>query len=413
MVPNYPRKRISGWINYSCKVTSHRIKEIIRGYRGSKSVVIAALGSTTVKEQRVDGNLLAASLANSRCTLTDFERNYQGKILSNQINRQKRRLYTTKVIQQQHSGEEVVTAGNKDNLREGMMNPNFVSGFIDAEGCFLISVNRTNSCLVGFQVRLFFQINLHEKDKALLERIQSYFATGKIYKHGAQSLQYRVSSMKDLAVIVSHLRKYPLLTQKRADYELFVQAFNLIQNKEHTTHSGLQKIIAIKAPMNLGLSPELREAFSDIIPRDRPSVKNQIIGDPNWLSGFTAGEGNFHINIVKSPDRPLGFQCKLMFRITQHTRDEQFMRSLIVYLDCGNIHKHREVFDYLVEKLSDINNKIIPFFNKYQIEGVKSKDFEDFCKAAELMRNKAHLTEEGLSKIREIKSGMNTGRKWD
>jgi hypothetical protein len=87
--------------------------------------------------------------------------------------------------------------------------------------------------------------------------------------------------MKDLAVIVSHLRKYPLLTQKRADYELFVQAFNLIQNKEHTTHSGLQKIIAIKAPMNLGLSPELREAFSDIIPRDRPSVKNQIIGDPN------------------------------------------------------------------------------------------------------------------------------------
>jgi hypothetical protein len=166
-------------------------------------------------------------------------------------------------------------------LREGMMNPNFVSGFIDAEGCFLISVNRTNSCLVGFQVRLFFQINLHEKDKALLERIQSYFATGKIYKHGAQSLQYRVSSMKDLAVIVSHLRKYPLLTQKRADYELFVQAFNLIQNKEHTTHSGLQKIIAIKAPMNLGLSPELREAFSDIIPRDRPSVKNQIIGDPN------------------------------------------------------------------------------------------------------------------------------------
>ena len=100
-----------------------------------------------------------------------------------------------------------------------------------------------------------------------------------------------------------------------------------------------------------------------------------------------------------------------MFRITQHTRDEQFMRSLIVYLGCGNIHKHREVFDYLVEKLSDINNKIIPFFNKYQIEGVKSKDFEDFCKAAELMRNKAHLTEEGLSKIREIKSGMNTGRK--
>jgi hypothetical protein len=37
-------------------------------------------------------------------------------------------------------------------------------------------------------------------------------------------------------------------------------------------------------------------------------------------------------------------------------------------------------------------------------------DYLDWCKVAELMKNKAHLTEEGLSKIRKIKAGMNKGR---
>ena len=55
--------------------------------------------------------------------------------------------------------------------------------------------------------------------------------------------------------------------------------------------------------------------------------------------------------------------------------------------------------------------KIIPFFKKYQIHGVKAKDFSDFCRAASLMKDKKHLTVEGLEQIRKIKAGMNRGRK--
>jgi hypothetical protein len=47
---------------------------------------------------------------------------------------------------------------------------------------------------------------------------------------------------------------------------------------------------------------------------------------------------------------------------------------------------------------------------KYPIIGVKSKDFADFCLIAELMKNKKHLTTEGLNQIRQIKAGMNKGR---
>lgn len=60
-------------------------KEI--GYRGSKSIMYNFI----VKEQRVDGGwLLRRSL---KCTLTDFERNSQVRILSKQIN--KLRFYSS------------------------------------------------------------------------------------------------------------------------------------------------------------------------------------------------------------------------------------------------------------------------------------------------------------------------------
>jgi hypothetical protein len=64
-----------------------------------------------------------------------------------------------------------------------------------------------------------------------------------------------------------------------------------------------------------------------------------------------------------------------------------------------------------VVKFSDIKDIIIPFLKKYPLHGVKSKDFEDFCKGAELIQNKIHLTEEGLDQLRLIKTGMNSGRK--
>jgi len=86
------------------------------------------------------------------------------------------------------------------------------------------------------------------------------------------------------------------------------------------------------------------------------------------------------------------------------------MEKLVSYLGCGYISERGDIVDFHVTKFEDIINKIIPFFEKYPILGVKSENFKDFCKVAELMKNKEHLTEKGLEKIRLIKSNMNTLR---
>ena len=62
-------------------VTSLEASERNMGYRGSK---LAICESIAVKEQRVNGSCCINSIQ-LRCTLTGFARNYQIKILSNQI----------------------------------------------------------------------------------------------------------------------------------------------------------------------------------------------------------------------------------------------------------------------------------------------------------------------------------------
>lgn len=89
------------------------------------------------------------------------------------------------------------------------------------------------------------------------------------------------------------------------------------------------------------------------------------------------------------------------------------MESFIFFLGgSGNIYKSGEAIDFKVTKFEVIIDQVIPFFAKYPIQGIKSSDFEDFCRVAEIIKVKKHLTKEGLEQIKKIKAGMNTGRKF-
>jgi hypothetical protein len=107
-----------------------------------------------------------------------------------------------------------------------------------------------------------------------------------------------------------------------------------------------------------------------------------------------------------------GRQVLLTFYLTQHSRDADLLKNIISYLECGrySLRKNQLAGDIEVTKFSDLYKKIIPFFVKYPIIGDKSKDFFDFCSAAELVKNKVHLTKEGLETIQKIKEGMNKSR---
>ena len=101
------------------------------------------------------------------------------------------------------------------------------------------------------------------------------------------------------------------------------------------------------------------------------------------------------INVFKATTKT-GFAVSLVFQVTQHSRDRTLMESFISLLNCGRYvtRSNNDYGDFLVTNFLDNKDKIIPLFQKYEIQGIKAKDF---CKAAKLIEAKGHLTQEGLN----------------
>lgn len=86
------------------------------------------------------------------------------------------------------------------------------------------------------------------------------------------------------------------------------------------------------------------------------------------------------------------------------------MKSLVDFFGCGQTYSYKDYIEFRCQSFKDNYEKIIPFFNKYPIIGVKSKDFEDWAKIAKMIERKVHLTNQGFDQIRLIRKGMNKGR---
>ena len=351
-----------------------------------------------VKEQRVDGSSRSRILGFVRCTLVAGKPVFGRKIHSYS--------YNSKIF------NDIL----KKSIRtKATIDPWFITGLVEAEGCFILGFFKSNNYKMGYQIQAIFKTTIHKKDFNLLCQIKDYLAVGKITKHGETTLQYTVKSLKDLDKIISHFDQYPLYSQKWADYKLFKDAITLIKNKEHLTREGFIKILSIRASMNLGLSEELKLTFPTIVPISRPLplIKNTV--NPYWIAGLTSRVGCLHVTIRNSITTKLRKSVVLKFHIVQHSRDIELINMLISTFGCGKfelILKQSAVY-FVVVKFQDIFEKIIPFFDKYPIKGVKALDYSDFKKVAYIMYNKEHLTEEGLSKIQSIKLNMNLFRKFE
>jgi hypothetical protein len=91
-----------------------------------------------------------------------------------------------------------------------------------------------------------------------------------------------------------------------------------------------------------------------------------------------SGEGCFDALIVNSSNK-IGKRIQLRLRIVQHERDLKLMENIIKFLGTGKIYKYPDklAVSLTILKFSDLNEKIIPFFNKYPIDGIKLNDYLD------------------------------------
>ena len=133
-----------------------------------------------------------------------------------------------------------------------MLNPNYIVGFVDGEGCFSITINKNNGRLP--EVRLLFAIELEASDEEILNRIAATIGCGRIYKvlyrkhpNWKPHSKLKVSNFKDISEkVIPFFTKYPLEAKKRFQFEKFCKVADMMKAKRHLSADGIEEILRIR-----------------------------------------------------------------------------------------------------------------------------------------------------------------------
>jgi hypothetical protein len=134
----------------------------------------------------------------------------------------------------------------------------------------------------------------------------------------------------------------------------------------------------------------------------------------NWIVGFTDGEGCFTVSIINNPTTRFGKQIFPEFVITQGEKSLGVLKKVQKHFGCGGIvlnkrydnHQYH-LYRYCVRSIGDLEDRVIPFFEKFPLRTSKQKDFKLFKKVVEMMLKKEHLTTTGWSRILTLAGRMN------
>ena len=138
---------------------------------------------------------------------------------------------------------------------------------------------------------------------------------------------------------------------------------------------------------------------------------------PDYLVGLTDGEGCFYVNlrpphVPKSQQSPVEHHFYIKLRGDHLRLLQKVKRSFgcgAVYRQLEKRKNHSECYRFEINSQKDIQETLIPFFDKHPLQGPKQREYKIFRQIAVMIKEKQHLSREGLMKIRKLKSKMNLG----
>ena len=130
--------------------------------------------------------------------------------------------------------------------------PSYISGYVDGEGCFTVSISPRRSLVVGWEVRPSISVSQNANRGEVLLEIQRYFDCGTIRPDRSDSTIKWETRRLNLLIerVVPHFRRYPMLSGKQRDFELFAIICQRMSRGEHRTVAGLRDIVRAAGQMN-------------------------------------------------------------------------------------------------------------------------------------------------------------------
>lgn len=128
----------------------------------------------------------------------------------------------------------------------------YLSGYADGEGCFCVTLNRSKRHVFGWDIRPSFSVSQNHDRAQVLELFQKTFRCGAIRPDRSdRTLKYEVRSVPEIVTkVVPHFRRYPMVSSKQREFEVFAGICEMMNRGEHRTRVGFNQIVALASEMN-------------------------------------------------------------------------------------------------------------------------------------------------------------------
>jgi LAGLIDADG endonuclease len=128
----------------------------------------------------------------------------------------------------------------------------YISGYVDGEGCFTVSISPRPTLLVGWEVRPSLSVSQNGDRAEVLLLIQRYFGCGSIRPDRSdRTVKWETRSLVPIrAAVIPHFERYPMLSGKQRDFERFAAICERMARGEHRLRSGLVEIVRLAGGMN-------------------------------------------------------------------------------------------------------------------------------------------------------------------
>ena len=130
----------------------------------------------------------------------------------------------------------------------------YISGYVDGEGCFAVSINRNPSCRSGYQLVPEFHVSQNGERAQVLDVIRQRFGgCGYIKSNGRKdrALVYVVRRRIDLIRhVIPFFERSPLLSSKQEEFERFAAIARSMAVGRHRTTKGFSLLLEQALSMN-------------------------------------------------------------------------------------------------------------------------------------------------------------------
>lgn len=217
---------------------------------------------------------------------------------------------------------------------------------------------------------LYYKVAQSTYNLRFLYHIKKMLGVGQVSISGTDG-EFRIRDMK---VIVRHILpifdKYPLLTSKYFNYDLFKQAAMIMTDSllsKEKKDSLLTELKLRKMPLNY-LSP----AWFKMNEENMTVAQAGSVITKAWLVGFTEAEGSFYISKCG-----IG-RIRHYFEITQHLSESTLMKAIGLVLNIG-IHFKNTYITVKTQNETD-NLKIHTYFFN-TMKGMKSLEYRIWARS--------------------------------